>query len=118
MSSEPGEQLVIRSRPGDEVFDAEHGPGAAGAAAALAGKLLGLLLSDDGRRIMRVIADRGPATAKVVVGAAGVERSKCYSLLADLRERGLIRDDGDGYELADRDVWAAVERGADVDRAG
>lgn len=71
------------------------------------------MLSPEGARIMQYIADRGPIEAKAVAVSCGVERSKCYVLLSDLRERGLIRDDGRGYAIAEPDLWAAVS-GAEV----
>lgn len=79
-------------------------------AESLAAKLLRCLLSPDGLQIMRVIADRGQVEAKAIVMALTnvVDRSKCYTLLTELRERGLIRDDGSGYTLADAEVWGAV----------
>lgn len=57
-------------------------------------------LSPECERIVRVIFDRGPVAAKVIQRAANVPRTTCYVLLADLKARGLIHDEGDGYELA------------------
>ncbi|HYH64915.1 MAG TPA: hypothetical protein VD866_09500 [Urbifossiella sp.] len=57
-------------------------------------------LSPECERIVQVVFDRGPVAAKVISRVAKVDRTRCYVLLADLRARGLIRDDGDGYELA------------------
>lgn len=57
-------------------------------------------LSPECERIVRVIYERGPVAAKVIQRAAQVPRTTCYVLLADLKARGLVHDEGDGYELA------------------
>lgn len=105
---EAGEQLTVRPKPDDELYTAESGPGGTDHAAGLASRLLAALVSEDGLRVWRYVAERGPVAAKVVPGACGVERSRCYVLLTDLRDRGLIADHGDGYELADKELWEAI----------
>lgn len=54
-------------------------------------------LGTDARKIVDAIQQRGPIEAKNIPSASGVERSKCYVLIGDLAERGLIRDTPDGY---------------------
>jgi hypothetical protein len=105
--------LTVRPRPGEEVYDGERGPDSGEGLAALAPRLLAALVSADGMKVLRLVAEGGPLPAKAVVAKAGVERSKCYVLLTDLRDRGIIADRGDGYELADPELWAALaaERG-------
>lgn len=66
------------------------------------------MLSPDALAVMAVVAERGPVAPKSVVAAAGVERSKCYVILTDLKDRGLILDRGDGYEVADRELWGEI----------
>lgn len=100
--------VVLRPRAGEEVYDARDGPGRAGALAELAPRLLAAMLSSDERRVVRLVAERGPIAPKAVVASAGVERSKCYVLLSELADRGIIADRGDGYELAEPEVWAAL----------
>jgi hypothetical protein len=108
---EPAETLVIRPAADDDAVSPD-GPPLDHPSAALAERLAARLLSPDAARIVAYIAGRGTAAAKVIAGGAGVERSKCYVLLGDLKDRGLIRDEGDGYALADLELWHAV-RGAD-----
>lgn len=100
------DRLTMRPKAGDEVYDARSGPGEQ--LADLAPRLLATFLSKDAREVMGIVAARGPIASKAIANAVTVERSKCYSLLADLRERGLIRDTGDGYQIAAPEVWAAV----------
>ena len=77
-------------------------------------RLVAAFLSADARAVLEVVAARGPVLQKNVVAAlaaTGPERSKCCHLLADLRARGLIAGGGDGYALADPELWAAVAAG-------
>lgn len=106
-----GETLVIRPRADDEDVDPD-GPPSGSPGSVLAPKLLARLLSADGLAIMRLVAARQPVAAKVVMAGVGFDRSKCYTLLTDLRDRGLIRDTEGGYEVADAEVWAAVSAAA------
>lgn len=101
-----GEMLVIQPLFDDEPVDAE-GPPSRSPASLLAPKLLSRFMSPDGLAIMRHIASRGSVPAKAIATGVGIERSKCYVLIIELRDRGLIRDTPDGYVIADVEVWAA-----------
>jgi hypothetical protein len=114
---EEGQTLILRPREGEELFDADNGPDGGGLTE-LAPQLLASLVSADGLAILRLVATRGPVASKVIVASAGIERCKCYVLLGDLRDRGLIADRGEGYEIADAAVWEAVRRRATDDTDG
>ena len=101
-----GESLELRPEPGDEVYPADGGP--LGDQTELTAKLLASFLSSEARVVMGVVADRGPMLAKSIVERSGIERSRAYLILGELKERGLITDGKDGYELADRELWATL----------
>jgi hypothetical protein len=63
------------------------------------------LVSPDGLKILRVLADKGASEVKAIATHSGVERSKVYVLVGDMAARGLIRDDGEGYVIADQKAW-------------
>ena len=105
-----GDKLVIRPKPGEEVYDAEDGPAGTDHMVAIAPKLLTAFLSADALAVMRYIAEKGGVAAKVIPSGARVERSKCYVLITDLRDRGLIRDAGNGYVISNVELWGAVDR--------
>lgn len=116
-SDQAGQTLTLRPKAGEEVYGPD-GPGGSDPAAGLGPRLLAALVSPDGRRIMEVIADAGPVAAKTIQLRAGIERSRLYCLLTDLRDRGLIADHGDGYELADPELWEAVKETTEGKKAG
>lgn len=73
-------------------------------------RALRALVSPDGLRILSLIGEKGPLEAKAVAAqlAPAVERSKCYTLIADMRARGLVRDEGNGYVLGEPELWRAA----------
>lgn len=77
-------------------------------------QVLSTYLSPAARRILELIATRGPIAPKTIARTTKVERTRCYCLVADLRERGLIRDGKDGYVLVAREVWAEIVAAAVV----
>jgi hypothetical protein len=109
----PGETQILRPRESDELFDETNGPDRGAGLAALAPQLKSCFLSPDSRAILTFISTRQPVAAKVIAAGVGIERSKCYVLLTELRDRGLIRDQGDGYVIVAPDVWEAVRGSAD-----
>ena len=68
------------------------------------------VLSQDGRRICRAIADRQPIATKAIIDEAGVERTKLYMLVADLVDRGVLAETGDGLVIGDTGTWDAVRQ--------
>lgn len=62
-------------------------------------------LSRDEFILMRIIADRGPIPAKVIIESTDVERSAVYVLLSNMKDRQVIKDGTHGYEIADRELW-------------
>jgi hypothetical protein len=106
-----GAALLLRPRPGEEVYDANDGPPEHERLAHLAARLLAAFTSPDELRVLQVIAKRGPIAPKAVILASGVERTKCYVLLSELTARGLVRDAGDGYTLqVTADLWEVLSR--------
>ncbi len=105
-----GDKLVIRPKPGEEVYAADDGLDGTDQMAAIAPKLLATYLTPDAQAVMQFIAAKGAAPAKVIPTGSRVDRTKCYAILCDLRERGLIRDAGEGYEIAAPDVWDVISQ--------
>lgn len=103
-SRRAGVLLTLRPMPGDEVYDGDIGPEQGERMATLAVQLLAALLSADGLAIVRHIQKRQPVTAKAIVIGTGIDRTKLYTLLTDLRDRGLIRDTPDGYVIANKEL--------------
>lgn len=102
-----GEHVTFRPRPGEEIYDARCDP-RGDRSARLVPRLLSVLVSEEAYEMWRVIAGRGPISAKAVVASSPAERSKAYVLIADLAARGLILETAEGYEIADRELWEAV----------
>ncbi len=75
----------------------------------LVSRLIASFVSPESMRILEAVAERGPVAPKSVTRVAGVDRTRCYCLLGELRGRGLIRLDRDGYTLAAAEVWAMVK---------
>jgi hypothetical protein len=107
-SDQSGQIIVFRPRHGDEIYDAGHGPDGLSVLAELAPRLMAALLSPDEFKILRTISDRGPLGAKQLIAATAIERSRCYVLLSELSQRGVLRESLDGYEVADVEVWVAI----------
>jgi hypothetical protein len=102
------EELMLRPKPGEEFYSAHRPPGTKDDDAVSMSKLLAAFVSEDGLRIWRCVAEKGPIAAKNVPMIVGVERSRCYVLLMDLKDRRLIADHGDGYVIADKELWGLV----------
>ncbi len=71
--------------------------------------LLARFLSRDSRTLLRAIAERGPIAGKVLAESMEIERSRAYVLLSDLKERQLVRDGPEGYEMNDIELWERLK---------
>ncbi len=84
-------------------------------------RLFPCLFSTESQAIMRAVADRGPICAEDAARLAGIDPPRGCTLLAELRGRGLIADEGNGFRLADPEVWASflvyLDRAKDLKEA-
>ena len=55
--------------------------------------------SPDGMKILAAVREYGPAAVKEIIERTRIEKSRCYVLVDDMAQRGLIVDHGDGYEI-------------------
>ena len=53
---------------------------------------------------------RQPIATKAIIDEAGVERTKLYMLVADLVDRGVLAETGDGLVIGDVGTWDAVRQ--------
>ena len=97
---------------------AVHCPRCAARAADPLANLKRHFLSPQGRAVLSAIAAAGqPVPPKVLVRRCGeLTRTTVYAVVAELKARGLIVDDGDGFRLADPDLWAMVRDGGRCER--
>jgi hypothetical protein len=70
--------------------------------------LLNCFLSPEEKVVVRVLAESARKGA-VLMDKSGLERSRFYTITANMIERGLIRKTDDGYELCDPLAVRAVE---------
>lgn len=101
--------LTLRPGAGDERYGPADGPGAADGLTAAA--MLRVMFSEDERTILEAVTERKATTGADVVKASGIERARCYELLRNLKERGVLRDTPDGIELVAAAVWRACAAG-------
>lgn len=112
-ASEEGEILVVTPKKGMDGLKEPEPLSSAGDSAVSHSDLLRVLLSDDEKKMLRVLAESGPCKAKEVHDKSRVDHSRFYAVWSNLQLRGFVADavEGDGYVLAVEWVRELLEVG-------